>query len=40
MKYRVRKKEKTLKGEIKLEGSKSITNRVLIIKALCHEDLM
>lgn len=38
MKYRVRKKEKTLKGEIKLEGSKSITNRVLIIKALCHED--
>src|SRR5262245_22214828 len=38
MNYRVRKKDKTLKGEIKLEGSKSITNRVLIIKALCHED--
>lgn len=38
MKYRVRKKDKILKGEIKLEGSKSITNRVLIIKALCHDD--
>ena len=38
MKYRVRKKDKTLKGEIKLEGSKSITNRVLMIKAMCSED--
>lgn len=38
MKYRVRKKDKVLKGEIKLEGSKSITNRVLMIKAMCPED--
>jgi len=36
MKYFIRKKDKSLKGEVKLEGSKSITNRVLIIKALCN----
>ncbi len=36
MKYRVSKKDKILKGEIRLQGSKSITNRVLIIKALTH----
>lgn len=35
MKYRVSKADKTLKGTIELEGSKSITNRVFIIKALC-----
>lgn len=31
------KKDRTLKGTVKLEGSKSITNRVLIIKALCED---
>lgn len=35
MKYRIKKSDKILKGTIKLEGSKSITNRVIIIKALC-----
>lgn len=35
MKYRVTKQDKSLKGTIQLEGSKSITNRVVIIKALC-----
>ncbi|MDX2001890.1 MAG: 3-phosphoshikimate 1-carboxyvinyltransferase [Chitinophagales bacterium] len=35
MRYTVIKDDKTLKGTIKLEGSKSITNRVIIIKALC-----
>jgi len=29
--------EKNLKGEITLSGSKSISNRVLLIKALCHQ---
>lgn len=37
MKYKISHPTKTLKGTIKLEGSKSITNRVLIIKALCKE---
>lgn len=37
MKYRIKKSDKTLKGTIKLEGSKSITNRVIIVKALCHD---
>ena len=37
MRYRVSKNDKVLKGEITLEGSKSITNRVLIIKALCED---
>lgn len=35
MKYRVTKSDKILKGTIELEGSKSITNRVFIVKALC-----
>lgn len=35
MKYRVSKSDKVLKGTIELEGSKSITNRVITIKALC-----
>jgi len=38
MKYRVRKTDKNLIGEIRLSGSKSLTNRVLIIKALCKGD--
>jgi len=37
MKYLVTKENKVLKGVVKLEGSKSITNRVIIIKALCPE---
>lgn len=37
MKYIVSKDNKTLKGTVRLEGSKSITNRVIIIKALCPE---
>lgn len=36
MKYCVRKKERILKGEVQLEGSKSVTNRAMIIKALCN----
>lgn len=35
MKYIISKRNKILKGTIKLEGSKSISNRVLIIQALC-----
>jgi 3-phosphoshikimate 1-carboxyvinyltransferase len=38
MRYRITKTDKTLKGSIQLPGSKSITNRVLIIKALCEDD--
>jgi 3-phosphoshikimate 1-carboxyvinyltransferase len=38
MKFRVSKNDKTLKGSIQLPGSKSITARVMIIKALCEED--
>ncbi len=38
MKYCIRKKDRILKGEVKLEGSKSITNRVIIIKALCSDN--
>ena len=37
MQYRVTKEDKVLKGVVELEGSKSITNRVLIIKALCED---
>ena len=36
-KVRITKADKTAKGEIKLGGSKSISNRVLIIQALCDE---
>ena len=35
MRYNITKRDRSIKGEIKLEGSKSITNRVLIVKALC-----
>jgi 3-phosphoshikimate 1-carboxyvinyltransferase len=38
MKFRVSKNDKTLKGSIQLPGSKSITARVMIIKALCEEN--
>ncbi|HXH18469.1 MAG TPA: 3-phosphoshikimate 1-carboxyvinyltransferase [Chitinophagales bacterium] len=37
MKYYIRKTNKVIKGEVKLEGSKSITSRALIIKSLCNE---
>ena len=37
MKYKVTKADKSLTGTVELEGSKSITNRVLIVKALCNE---
>ncbi len=37
MKYRISKPNKELKGVVELEGSKSITNRTLIIKALCNQ---
>lgn len=37
MKYRITKRDKKLIGTVTLEGSKSITNRVIIIKALCPE---
>lgn len=37
MKYKVTKRDKKLVGTVTLEGSKSITNRVIIIKALCQE---
>ena len=33
--YRVRATDKNIKGKIKLTGSKSIANRVLLIRALC-----
>ena len=35
--YTISKKDKTLFGDIQLNGSKSITNRALIIRALCGE---
>ncbi len=37
-KARITKKNKTAKGKIQLSGSKSISNRVLIIQALCDDD--
>ena len=36
--YKLTRSNKTLKGEITLSGSKSISNRALIIQALCEED--
>lgn len=39
MKYKVEKKDKTLLGEINLSTSKSISNRLLIIKALCNKEI-
>lgn len=38
--YRIRKKEKSLKGIIHLTTSKSESNRVLIIQALCNENFV
>ncbi len=38
MRYSITKEDKRLEGTIKLEGSKSISNRVLIIRALCEEN--
>ena len=38
MKYLLRKADPRLRGRITLAGSKSIANRVLIIRALCGED--
>ena len=37
MKFKVSKPDKKLIGEIDLEGSKSISNRVLIIRSLCQQ---
>lgn len=36
--YQIRKANRTIKGKLTLDGSKSISNRVLIIRALCDED--
>ena len=38
MHYKVSKADKRIVGTIKLEGSKSISNRVLIIRALCGQN--
>lgn len=38
MNYKISKKDKDIIGEIRLDGSKSISNRVLIIQALCKEN--
>ncbi len=35
--YTLSKKDRSIKGEISLDGSKSISNRALIIRALCRE---
>jgi 3-phosphoshikimate 1-carboxyvinyltransferase len=39
LKYIIKKNNKNLIGEINLERSKSISNRVLIIDALCNQDI-
>jgi 3-phosphoshikimate 1-carboxyvinyltransferase len=39
MTYKVSKSDRTIKGNIHLSGSKSITNRVLIIEALAGEEI-
>src|SRR5438128_852078 len=36
--YRIRKKNRSVQGLIRLTPSKSISNRVLIIRALCEND--
>ena len=36
--YKISKPDRNLTGEITLDGSKSIANRVLIVRALCGED--
>ena len=38
MKYSISKPDRALVGEITLDGSKSIANRVLIVRALCEEN--
>ena len=38
MKYSVSRKSKTLKGEVVLTSSKSLANRLLLVKALCETD--
>ena len=38
MRVRIEKTDKQLNGAIRLDGSKSISNRVLIIRALCKDD--
>jgi 3-phosphoshikimate 1-carboxyvinyltransferase len=38
MNYKISKKNKNIIGEIRLDGSKSISNRVLIIQALCEDN--
>ena len=38
MTYSISKSDKSIKGEITLDGSKSISNRALIIRAMCEED--
>lgn len=39
MRYKITKSDRTIQGEIILDGSKSISNRTLIIKALCKENI-
>lgn len=38
MKYKIHKKDRHIQGTIQLNGSKSISNRALIIRALCSDD--
>ena len=38
MKHIISKKDLNVQGEITLDGSKSISNRILLIQALCKED--
>ena len=38
MQYKISTNTKQIEGTIHLDGSKSISNRVLIIQALCEED--
>ena len=38
MVYKISKPDRKIIGEITLDGSKSISNRILIIKALCEQD--
>ena len=38
MTYKISKPNRKIVGEITLDGSKSISNRILIIKALCEQD--
>ncbi|MFK7905147.1 MAG: 3-phosphoshikimate 1-carboxyvinyltransferase, partial [Chitinophagales bacterium] len=38
MSFIISKKDRNIKGNIKLDGSKSISNRVLIIRALCGDN--